>query len=90
MKSGEEADHFGELNDLPNDSHFLKPYILKLRQKVEQEDALREHLHLSDNCLIRFLRARDFDVDLSLKVSNVTVFSKQRFIKIVSQFFMGW
>uniref|UniRef100_A0A0E9S7L8 Uncharacterized protein n=1 Tax=Anguilla anguilla TaxID=7936 RepID=A0A0E9S7L8_ANGAN len=33
MKSGEEADHFGELNDLPNDSHFLKPYILKTEAK---------------------------------------------------------
>ncbi|KAJ8336792.1 hypothetical protein SKAU_G00380120 [Synaphobranchus kaupii] len=68
MKSGEETEHFGELNDLPDDSHFLKPYLLKLRQKAGQEDILCEHLALSDNFLIRFLRARDFDVDLSLKL----------------------
>ncbi|XP_036374534.1 alpha-tocopherol transfer protein [Megalops cyprinoides] len=68
MKSGKELERFGELHDLPNDSHFLKPYLLRLRQKAEQEAVLRDHLDLSDNFLIRFLRARDFDVDLALKL----------------------
>ncbi|KAI1901424.1 hypothetical protein AGOR_G00034300 [Albula goreensis] len=68
MKSGEEAEHFNVLNDLPNESHFLKPYFAKLRQKAEKETLLRDHLDLSDVFLIRFLRARDFDVDLSLKL----------------------
>ncbi|KAG9355234.1 hypothetical protein JZ751_000072 [Albula glossodonta] len=68
MKSGEEAEHFNVLNDLPNDSKFLQPYFAKLRQKAEKETLLRDHLDLSDVFLIRFLRARDFDVDLSLKL----------------------
>ncbi|KAJ8272665.1 hypothetical protein GJAV_G00091970 [Gymnothorax javanicus] len=68
MKSGEEAEHCEELNHFPDDSYFLKPYLLKLRQRVEQDDSLRELPHLSDHFLIRFLRARDFDVDLSLKL----------------------
>uniref|UniRef100_A0A4W4EYJ0 CRAL/TRIO N-terminal domain-containing protein n=1 Tax=Electrophorus electricus TaxID=8005 RepID=A0A4W4EYJ0_ELEEL len=56
------------LNDLPTDSNRIKPYLLELRQKSENEPIIKQRLDLSDNFLIRFLRARDFDVELSLKL----------------------
>ncbi|MGH0143934.1 UNVERIFIED_CONTAM: hypothetical protein FKN15_002012 [Acipenser sinensis] len=56
------------LNDLPDDSPLVKPYLTKLRQRAEKEGERLYQLELSDIFLIRFLRARDFDVDLSLKL----------------------
>lgn len=69
MKSQEKAEYAGELNDLPEDSNFVKPYLLKLREKAQREIDPLHILDFSDGVLIRFLRARDFDIALSLKVS---------------------
>ncbi|MGH0133474.1 UNVERIFIED_CONTAM: hypothetical protein FKN15_035422 [Acipenser sinensis] len=54
------------LNDLPDDSPVVQPYLTKLRRRAEKEG--EQQLGLSDTFLLRFLRARDFDVDLSLKI----------------------
>ncbi|XP_033855033.1 alpha-tocopherol transfer protein isoform X2 [Acipenser ruthenus] len=54
------------LNDLPDDSPVVQPYLTKLRRRAEKEG--ERQLELSDTFLLRFLRARDFDVDLSLKL----------------------
>ncbi|XP_076833253.1 alpha-tocopherol transfer protein [Brachyhypopomus gauderio] len=67
MKSAEVVNCEG-FNDLPVDSKRIKPYLLELRQKAENEPIIKQRLDLSDNFLIRFLRARDFDVELSLKL----------------------
>lgn len=68
MKSDDETQYVGELNDLPEDSNFVKPYLLKLREKVQREIDPLHNLDLSDGVLIRFLRARDFNIELSLKL----------------------
>lgn len=66
--SEEESDLPVVLNDLPDDSPVVQPYLTKLRRRAEKEG--ERQLELSDTFLLRFLRARDFDVDLSLKVSK--------------------
>ena len=45
MKSQEKAEYAGELNDLPEDSNFVKPYLLKLREKAQREI---DPLHILD------------------------------------------
>jgi hypothetical protein len=59
----------GDLNSLPDDSNVVQRYLLQLRQKA-QKDVIdpQDRLNWSDSFLIKFLRARDFDVELSLKV----------------------
>ncbi|KAM6948276.1 alpha-tocopherol transfer protein [Aplochiton taeniatus] len=64
MSTTERSDYVGELNDLPDDSNIVKPYLVKLKQKARKEFGL----DLSDGFLIRFLRARDFDFELSFKL----------------------
>ncbi|XP_048868178.1 alpha-tocopherol transfer protein [Brienomyrus brachyistius] len=68
MKSVEEPDSFVLLNRLSDDSNVVKSYVNKLRQKAEKEVELRHDVDLRDSSLIKFLRARDFDIDLSLKL----------------------
>lgn len=63
-----EPGNVSELNDLPLDAEQIEPYLLNLRQRAEKEPIIRPLQDLSDNFLIRFLRARDFDVELALKV----------------------
>ncbi|XP_029479766.1 alpha-tocopherol transfer protein [Oncorhynchus nerka] len=79
MKSGEETDYEGDLNSLPDDSNFVKPYLLELRQRA-QKDIIdpQQSLNWSDTFLIKFLRARDFNVELSLKVGISLLFNYQR------------
>lgn len=67
MKSSESG-NVTELNDLPVESKRIKPYLLELRTRAEKEPVIKPHPQLSANFLIRFLRARDFDVELALKV----------------------
>lgn len=57
-----------ELNDLPVESKRIEPYLQELRHRAEKEPVIKPHPQLSDNFLIRFLRARDFDLELALKV----------------------
>ncbi|GAA6074311.1 alpha-tocopherol transfer protein, partial [Tachysurus ichikawai] len=66
MKASEPG-NVTELNDLPLDAKQIKPYLLELRHRAEKEPVIKPLLNLSDNFLIRFLRARDFDVELALK-----------------------
>ncbi|XP_051553055.1 alpha-tocopherol transfer protein-like isoform X2 [Myxocyprinus asiaticus] len=63
----EEAENIDELNNMPVDSIRIEPYLLKLKQKAEAEKSIR-FLDSSKTFLIRFLRARDFDVELALKL----------------------
>ncbi|KAI4885722.1 hypothetical protein NFI96_017800 [Prochilodus magdalenae] len=56
------------LNDLPVESNRVTPYLQELRVRAEREAFAKVQLDLSDQFLIKFLRARDFDVDLALKV----------------------
>lgn len=57
-----------ELNELPDDSGRLWPYVSSLRRRALQARELSAVRTFSDGFLLKFLRARDFDVELSLKV----------------------
>ncbi|XP_051984790.1 alpha-tocopherol transfer protein-like [Xyrauchen texanus] len=63
----EEAENIDELNNMPVDSIRIEPYLSKLKLKAEAEKSIR-FLDSSKTFLIRFLRARDFDVELALKL----------------------
>ncbi|KAM4552575.1 alpha-tocopherol transfer protein [Odontesthes bonariensis] len=54
-----------QLSDLPDESEQLRPYVICLRREALQANAAGS---FSDSFLIKFLRARDFDVALSLKL----------------------
>ncbi|XP_030608126.1 alpha-tocopherol transfer protein isoform X2 [Archocentrus centrarchus] len=56
-----------KLSQLPDDSEQLQPYISGLRQRVLRASELSA-AGLSSGFLLKFLRARDFDVELSLKL----------------------
>ncbi|KAM3604511.1 uncharacterized protein V6R79_012195 [Siganus canaliculatus] len=57
-----------QLNELPDDCAKLSPYVSSLRRRALQASELSAVRSFSDGFLIKFLRARDFDVDLSLKL----------------------
>ncbi|XP_058506535.1 alpha-tocopherol transfer protein [Solea solea] len=57
-----------ELSELPDDSPQLQPHVSELRRRALQATQLTAVSALSDGFLIKFLRARDFDVELSLKL----------------------
>ncbi|CAJ1087354.1 alpha-tocopherol transfer protein [Xyrichtys novacula] len=56
------------LNELPDDSVQFEPYVDTLRRGALQSRELSGVGALSEPFLVKFLRARDFDVDLSLKL----------------------
>uniref|UniRef100_A0A3P9P4A0 Tocopherol (alpha) transfer protein n=1 Tax=Poecilia reticulata TaxID=8081 RepID=A0A3P9P4A0_POERE len=60
-----------QLTELPDDSEQLRPHVVSLRRAALQADDLSAVETFSDGFLIRFLRARDFDLTLSLKVQNL-------------------
>lgn len=66
MKSAE-VENIEELNSLSIDSSRIEAYLTKLKQKAKAEVSIR-HLDLPKTFLIRFLKARDFDVELALKL----------------------
>ncbi|XP_023254044.1 alpha-tocopherol transfer protein [Seriola lalandi dorsalis] len=57
-----------QLSELPDDAEQLEPYVISLRRSALQAAELSAVRTFSDGFLIKFLRARDFDVDLSLKL----------------------
>lgn len=57
-----------QLSELPDSSELVGPYVSSLRRRALQSAELSAVRTLSDGFLLRFLRARDFDVDLSLKL----------------------
>uniref|UniRef100_UPI0037E8310B alpha-tocopherol transfer protein n=1 Tax=Semicossyphus pulcher TaxID=241346 RepID=UPI0037E8310B len=57
-----------KLNELPDDSEQLGPYVSSLRRRALQSNELSAVRTFSDDFLLKFLRARDFDVELSLKL----------------------
>uniref|UniRef100_A0A3Q2QDK6 Tocopherol (alpha) transfer protein n=1 Tax=Fundulus heteroclitus TaxID=8078 RepID=A0A3Q2QDK6_FUNHE len=57
-----------QLTELPDDSEQLRPYVVSLRRATLQADPPSAVGTFSDGFLIRFLRARDFDLPLSLKL----------------------
>lgn len=57
-----------QLTELPDDSEQLGPFVSSLRRRAVQASELSAVRTFSDGFLIKFLRARDFDVELSLKV----------------------
>ncbi|XP_074545111.1 alpha-tocopherol transfer protein [Halichoeres trimaculatus] len=56
------------LNELPDGSEELEPFVGSLRRRALQSSELSAVRTFSDGFLLKFLRARDFDVDLSLKL----------------------
>lgn len=57
-----------QLSELPDDSEELGPSVSSLRRRALQAGELSAVRTFSDGFLIKFLRARDFDVELSLKL----------------------
>lgn len=57
-----------ELNELPDESEELVPYVSSLRRAALQAPELTGVRALSHGFLLKFLRARDFDVELALKL----------------------
>lgn len=58
-----------QLNALPDHSPLLQPGLAELRRRAREEGLRLEPHPLSDAFLLRFLRARDFDLDLAWRVS---------------------
>nr|XP_014354056.1 PREDICTED: alpha-tocopherol transfer protein [Latimeria chalumnae] len=67
MMSEKKADFQENLCDLPDDSLLVKTSINKLRLRAGKES---KEWPLSDEFLLRFLRARDFDIEPALKVTK--------------------
>ncbi|XP_041805408.1 alpha-tocopherol transfer protein [Chelmon rostratus] len=57
-----------QLSELPDDAEQLRPYVSSLRRGALQAGELSAVRTFSQGFLLRFLRARDFDVELSLKL----------------------
>ncbi|KAF0047462.1 hypothetical protein F2P81_001095 [Scophthalmus maximus] len=57
-----------QLSEVPDDSELLEPFVRGLRRGALRAGELRAVRTFSRGFLVKFLRARDFDVELSLKV----------------------
>ncbi|XP_072590756.1 alpha-tocopherol transfer protein isoform X2 [Vulpes vulpes] len=56
------------LSALPDQSPLLQPSLAELRRRARAAGAPRSPLPLSDAFLLRFLRARDFDLELAWRL----------------------
>ncbi|XP_011618089.1 alpha-tocopherol transfer protein isoform X2 [Takifugu rubripes] len=57
-----------QLNELPDDSEHLAPFVSCLRRRAVLAGGLSGVRTFSNGFLLKFLRARDFDVELALKL----------------------
>lgn len=58
-----------QLNELPDHSPLLQPGLAELRRRALEAGVPQTPQPLTDAFLLRFLRARDFDLDLAWRVS---------------------
>lgn len=58
-----------QLNELPDHSPLVQPGLAELRRRALEAGVPQTPQPLTDAFLLRFLRARDFDLDLAWRVS---------------------
>ena len=73
-----------QLSELPDDAEQLGPHVSNLRRRALQASELSAVRTFSDGFLIKFLRARDFDVELALKVDRYPSSEKNKPSNVVN------